>query len=315
MAKIAFMFPGQGSQSSGMGMDLCEKFSSAKEVFDVADKVLGYSISKICFSGSDEELKLTINSQPAILATSLAAYRAFESVLNIKPDYVLGHSLGEIAAYNVAGVLSLEDTFKLIQKRAEFMNEAAFAISGSMAAILNADINLINECIEKVSGIVSVANYNSPSQVVITGECEAVDSVCNLLKENGVKRVIPLAVSGAFHSLLMKDASEKFADVVNEISFLDANIPVVTNVDANLTNLGNDFEKKVVEQVYSSVRWCESIQKLVDLGVDTFVEFGEGTVLSGLVKKIYLDAKVYNVSNSETLRDVAEKLGEIYVRK
>lgn len=312
MSKIAFVFPGQGSQISGMGKSFYDNFEVSKEVFDFADKILGIEISKICFEGSDDELKQTISSQPAILTTSLAAYKAFAQKSNIKPDYVLGHSLGEITAYSVANILSLEDTFKLIQSRAKFMNEAANSTEGKMLAVIGASLDVINSCIEKVEGYVAIANYNSPIQVVLTGEATAIDEVAVLLKEAGIRKVVPLAVSGAFHSALMKSAAESLEKIVSDTSFNDASCPVITNVDACVTEFADEFRQKVVSQIYSSVRWTESIENAVKNGVDTFVEFGEGKVLSGLIKKINPDVIVYNVSNLETLEFTVQSLGENY---
>ena len=312
MGKIAFVFPGQGSQVSGMGKSFYDNFEVSKEVFDIADRVLGTEISKICFEGTDAELKQPINSQPAILTTSLAAYKAFAQKSNIKPDYVLGHSLGEITAYSVAEVLSFEDTFKLIFSRAKFMNDAATETNGKMLAVIGAQLDLVNSCIDKTEGYVAIANYNSPVQLVLTGEANAIDEVANLLKENGVRKVVPLAVSGAFHSEFMQSASARLADVVSELTFNDAKIPVIANVDANITIKAEDFIKKVTEQIYSSVKWTESVENAIKNGVDTFIEFGEGKVLAGLIKKINPDVSVYNVNNLETLESTVQSLGENY---
>ncbi len=306
MKKIAFIFPGQGSQSVGMGHDLYENYDSAKLVFDTADRVLGKSISKLCFEGPEDDLKQTINTQPAILTTSIAALEALKTKLNITPAYVAGHSLGEYAAYYTAGAISLENAFKLIQKRAELMSETK---GGSMAAVLNSDEETIKACMEQVNGYVAIANYNSPKQIVITGDENAVKQTCDLLLEKGVKRVVPLAVSGAFHSEFMKNAGEQFGEFVKNIDVNEAKIPVVTNVDAEFTT--SDFKEKMSKQIYSSVHWTQSIEKMIENGVDTFVELGNGTVLSGLNRKINSEITTLNVYDKTSLENTVKILSEV----
>ncbi len=319
MGKLAFIFPGQGSQSVGMGKDLYDNFEEAKAIFDKADDVLCRSISKICFEGPEEDLKQTTNTQPAILTTSIAALKAFEAQSGLKPDFVAGHSLGEYGALFTAGVLSLEDTFKLIEKRASLMGQTK---GGAMAAVLGLDDEVVKntlaevkdaiyvavcdtleECIqrEKQSDYVAVANYNCPGQVVITGTEKGISKATKLLLAAGVKRVLPLAVSGAFHSELMKGASEEFAKYLADFSLNDAQVPVLTNVDANITTSAADFRLKMPQQIYSSVYWTQSVQKMIEQGVDTFVEIGPGKVLAGLVKKINADVKVYNIYDKTSL--------------
>ncbi len=319
MRKIAFIFPGQGAQTTGMGLSLFENFNSAKEVFKRADSVLNKSVSKICFEGPDEVLKQTVNTQSCLLTVSIAALKALDEASNgsIKPDYALGHSLGEYSALYTAEVMDLDTTFLAIQKRADLMQKACEnSKKGGMSAILGLSEDKIKECLKKASekGLVSIANYNEPNQIVITGELEAVNFANNLIKEAGARRVVPLAVSGGFHSKLMQSASDEFKTFVNTIKLNDAKIPVVTNVDAELTTKADDFKKKMPEQISSSVYWIQSIQKLLTLGVDTFIELGNGKVLSGLNRKICPpEIKTYNVFDKDSLLNTVNELNALNV--
>ncbi|MBR2068401.1 MAG: ACP S-malonyltransferase [Candidatus Gastranaerophilales bacterium] len=310
MNKVGFIFPGQGSQSTGMGHDLYDNIETSKDVFERANSILNKKISDICFNGPDEELRKTINAQVAIVTTSIAALEAFRSKSNIKPAITLGHSLGEYCAMYCAYVMDLSTTIKAIQRRSELMDEATKLSQGAMSAVLGADIELIKKCINDASsfGLVEIANYNNPSQIVITGEVEAVNKAGEFLKAQGVRKVISLAVSGGFHSKLMTSARDGFVDFVKNLDLKDAKIPVITNVDAEFTKKADEFRAKMPNQINHSVMWLQSIQKAVNEGVDTFVEFGNGKVLAGLNAKISPDIKTYNVFDTNSLNETIAAL-------
>ena len=307
--KIAFLFPGQGAQAIGMGKDFYDNFESSKQVFETANSVLDKSITDLCFEGPEESLKQTVNTQPCIVTTSIAALEALKSELDITPDFVAGHSLGEYCAMYTAGVMSLETTLKAIQKRADLMGETK---GGAMAAVLNAPEGSVEEALKEAGsvGYVDVANYNSPVQVVITGDENAVKKAGEILLEKGARRVVPLAVSGAFHSKFMEQAGHCFEEFVSSIELNDAKLPVVTNVDASATTESSDFRAKMPKQIYSSVHWTQTIQQMVSDGVEIFVEIGPGKVLAGLNKKIAPEAKVFNVFDKSSLEATVSALKE-----
>ena len=307
--KIAFLFPGQGSQAVGMGKDLYDNFEAAKNVFDSADKILGKSITTLCFEGPEENLKQTVNTQPCIVTMSIAALEALKSQLDITPTFTAGHSLGEYCAMYCSGVMNLETTLKAIQKRADLMGATK---GGAMAAILNAPEGSLEKALKETSevGYVDVANYNSPAQVVITGDENAVKKAGELLSEAGARRVVPLAVSGAFHSKFMEEAGHEFASFVQDLDMENAQVPVFTNVDAQATMLSAEFKNKMPKQIYSSVHWTQTIENMIKDGVDTFIEIGPGKVLAGLNRKIDSSVKSYNIYDKESLESTINALKE-----
>jgi [acyl-carrier-protein] S-malonyltransferase len=308
-SSIAFLFPGQGSQYTGMGKDLAENFRVAREVFEEADAALNFSISRICFQGSEEELQLTENTQPAILTVSVAAFRVIQSEGLSAPAFVAGHSLGEYSALVAADALSLTDAVRTVRARGRYMQEAVPVGTGAMAAVIGGERGAIEQaCNEASSGqVCATANINSPNQVVIAGNVEAVDRAMELLK--GVaKRVIKLNVSAPFHCALMKPAQDRLAAKLDQLKFNEPNTAVVTNVDARITTEPSELRDALVRQVSAPVRWLESIELLLQQRIGTFLEVGPGKVLSGLLRQINREANCLNVEDSASLDAIRSKL-------
>jgi [acyl-carrier-protein] S-malonyltransferase len=315
MAKIVFLFPGQGSQYVGMGRDLYESSDAARVIFDTFNRIVtpgsSTGLTKICFEGPEEELKRTLYTQPAILATSLAALEIFRERTGIQPTLAAGHSLGEYGALYAAGVIDLETAAKLVQKRAELMEGAP---KGAMSVVIGLSETQVEKIMLRLKHLsktdsdretvspVTIANYNTGDQYVISGTAEAVAEAGELLKEEGARRVMPLPVGGAFHSPLMNQAAEQFEQFIKQFDFNNAQFPVITNVDAQRTTQGSAFREKLSDQINHSVRWTQSMQMMfVEERVDTVIEFGPKNVLTGMVKKMYPDVRVFNIENMASL--------------
>ena len=312
MGKVAFVFPGQGSQIVGMAQELSAENAEVRQVIARADEKLGYKLSDLMFNGPQEELTLTYNAQPALLTSSIAILQILKSA-GIKADYAAGHSLGEYSALVAAEAIIFEDAVQTVHLRGKYMEEAVPAGIGSMAAVLGLDEQLLKEACEEASteaGPVQLANLNCPGQIVISGTAEGVAAASEKAKVKGAKRIIPLVVSGPFHSSLMKPAASKLEDTLSSIAINDAAIPVIANVDAKQMVNAADIPVKLVEQLYSPVRWEQSVEKMIDLGVDTFIEIGPGKVLSGLIKKVNRKVTTIPVYDKETLQKAIEHFNE-----
>ena len=310
MAKLAYIFPGQGSQAIGMGKDLFDNYAVSREVFEEANDALGFSLSEMCFGGTAEDLALTANTQPAILTVSIAAFRAMESENYPPPDYVAGHSLGEYSALVAAGAMNFSDAVKTVRRRGIFMQEAVSVGTGAMAAIIGLPLETVEiACQEAREGeICSPANINSPVQIVIAGNVEAIDRAIEILKSRGAKRAIKLNVSAPFHCDLMFPAQERLAKDLAKIEFNDLRFPLIENVSAEANTKGERVKSALTEQVSKPVRWAQSVENLINEKVETFVEVGAGKILSGLVRQINRDVRCLNDENTESLRNTLQSL-------
>jgi [acyl-carrier-protein] S-malonyltransferase len=305
----AFVFPGQGSQFAGMGRDVAERFPTARRVFEEIDDALGYSISRLCFEGPDDQLKLTENTQPAILAVSSAIHAVLEEAGVARRDLVAGHSLGEYSAIVSVGGLRPAEAARIVHLRGKFMQEAVPVGTGGMAALIGPTPDEAREiCEEAAQGeVVSVANLNAPGQVVIAGTKSGIERAIDVAKKRGVRRALPLPVSAPFHCALMEPAAERLRPILEEAPFKDLWVSLVSNVDASPIGTATAVRNALLRQVASPVRWVESVEKMIAMGVRRFVEIGPGSVLTGLIKRIDASVELTNVSDAATLDDFLSK--------
>lgn len=310
MAKWAFLFPGQGSQQVGMGKDLRENFKVAADVFAEADEALHEELSKLCFEGPEEELKLTRNTQPAILTVSIAALQVLRQETGIVPAMTAGHSLGEYSSLVASGALKFADAVALVQKRGTFMQEAVPVGVGGMAAIMGMENDVLEEiCRESAEGqVVAPANYNSPGQIAISGHMEAVKRAAARAEAAGARKVVILQVSAPFHSSLMKPAADKLAVAFEPITVRDLVIPVLSNVEADFYPSREDVKRLLITQVDHPVRWTEEMEKMIREGVDRCLEVGPGKVLSGLMRKISRATTCQSIENPDSIREFVSGL-------
>ena len=312
MSKLAFVFPGQGAQTVGMGKDFFEQYDVAKKLFNEADEALGYSIKNMCFEGPADDLKLTANTQPAILTMSVIANEILKEH-GITPEVTGGHSLGEYSALVAADVINFQDAVLLVHKRGQFMQEAVPVGAGGMAAIIGlADEVIIDICAKASSaGAVQAVNFNCPGQTVIAGTTAGVEKAVELLKEAGAKKAVILPVSAPFHSTLMKPAAEKLAAELDKVEIRDAKIPVVSNFTGKLETSAADIKANLVAQADNPVKWIECVKTMQEFGADTFVEAGPGKTLCGFNRRIDKAIKSLNVENIESLQKTLDYLGEV----
>ena len=306
MKSIAFIFPGQGSQYVGMGRELFENFSVAKKIFEEADDTLHFSVSALCFKGPEEALKLTENTQPAVLTTSVAALKVLRAEKGVAPQFAAGHSLGEYSALVASEALAFSQAVKIVRLRGKFMQEAVPVGEGAMAAVLGMEREQVERLCEEISSgeVLTPANFNSPGQIVIAGHSKAVERAIERVKQEGKKAVL-LPVSAPFHSSLMKPAGERLEKALEEISVSDLKIPVVTNVEAEPNTSIDRVKGLLVAQVSSPVRWEESMRKLIEKGVEQVLEIGPGKVLSGLMKRIDSRVEAKNLEDLQTLKKIS----------
>lgn len=306
--KIAFVFPGQGSQYVGMGKQLWNDFDEVKTLYKEASEALGYDIKELSFNGPLEELNKTFRTQPCILTASIAAYRVLTSK-GVLPYVVAGHSLGEYSAIVAADVLPFKEAVKLTEKRGKFMQESVPEGKGLMAAVIGLDRNSVDEvCLNVKTGYVSPANYNCPGQIVIAGDRTAVEEAMKLAKIAGAKRVLPLAVSAPSHCTLMVEASNMLAELLNTIEFRNSGVSVVNNADAMFLNNAEKIKLSLIKQLNSPLLWEDSIRNIVDNGISTFIEVGPGKILSGLIKRIEPSARLFNVEDTDSLNKTLKEL-------
>jgi [acyl-carrier-protein] S-malonyltransferase len=299
----AYVFPGQGSQAVGMGQNLWQSSQQAKEVFEEADEALQFPLSRLCFEGPEDELRNTINAQPAILTTSIACLRtASEYGIPGEPALVAGHSLGEYTALVAANVIKFADAVKLVRERGRLMHEAGKARPGGMAAIIGLDEESLEEVCRETGS--QIANFNCSGQIVISGTRESLASSMDLAKARGAKRVVPLQVSGAFHSVLMQPTVKGMAQAISHVAFEHPLIPIIANSTAKPLTSSDEVKEELLQQLCSCVQWQPSVQYMVDAGVSTFIEVGPGQVLSGLIRRINKEVQIHNISDLESIKAI-----------